>query len=112
MTMNKEEAASRIATLSKELEQHNYSYYVSNAPTISDYEFDQLLKELEKLEKDYPEFAFENSPTKRVGGDITKNFESVQHEYPMLSLSNTYSEEEIVDWENRVHKLAPGQPTY
>lgn len=110
--MNKEEAASRIATLSKELEQHNYSYYVSNAPTISDYEFDQLLKELEKLEKDYPEFAFENSPTKRVGGDITKNFESVQHEYPMLSLSNTYSEEEIVDWENRVHKLAPGQPTY
>jgi DNA ligase (NAD+) len=112
MTMNKEEAASRIATLSKELEQHNYNYYVSNAPTISDYEFDQLLKELEKLEKDYPEFAFENSPTKRVGGDITKNFESVQHEYPMLSLSNTYSEEEIVDWENRVHKLAPGQPTY
>lgn len=110
--MNKEEAASRIATLSKELEQHNYRYYVSNAPTISDYEFDQLLKELEKLEKDYPEFAFENSPTKRVGGDITKNFESVQHEYPMLSLSNTYSEEEIVDWENRVHKLAPGQPTY
>ena len=110
--MNKEEAASRIATLSKELEQHNYSYYVSNAPTISDYEFDQLLKELEKLEKNYPEFAFENSPTKRVGGDITKNFESVQHEYPMLSLSNTYSEEEIVDWENRVHKLAPGQPTY
>ena len=110
--MNKEEAASRIATLSKELEQHNYNYYVSNAPTISDYEFDQLLKELEKLEKDYPEFAFENSPTKRVGGDITKNFESVQHEYPMLSLSNTYSEEEIVDWENRVHKLAPGQPTY
>ncbi|MGB1101996.1 MAG: NAD-dependent DNA ligase LigA [Crocinitomicaceae bacterium] len=110
--MNKEKAASRIETLSHELEKHNYNYYVLSAPTISDFEFDQLLKELEALEKEYPEFAFENSPTKRVGGDITKNFETVQHEYPMLSLSNSYSEEEIVDWENRVHKLATGNPTY
>ena len=67
---------------------------------------------MEKLEKDFPEFALENSPTKRVGGDITKKFQSVVHEYPMLSLSNTYSEEEIIDWENRIFKLSDKAPTY
>lgn len=112
LKMNKAEAEKRIQALSVELEAHNYAYYVKSAPTISDYEFDQLLKELESLENKYPAFASPNSPTKRVGGDITKNFETITHEYPMLSLSNTYSEDEIIDWEKRIHKLVEGQPTY
>jgi DNA ligase (NAD+) len=94
----------RIAQLTEELNEHNHRYYVLNTPTISDYEFDQLLKELETLEKAHPEFASTNSPTKRVGGDITEKFEKVKHKYPMLSLSNTYNREEIIEWENRVHK--------
>lgn len=110
--MNKEDIRVSIIELSKAIEEHNYNYYVKNNPTISDYDFDQLLKELEQLEKAHPEFALENSPTKRVGGDITKKFQTVVHEYPMLSLSNTYSEEEIVDWENRIFKLSDKAPTY
>lgn len=110
--MMSEEIKNKILGLSKELNEHNYNYYVKSAPTISDYEFDQLLKELEALEAQYPEYAFNNSPTKRVGGDITKKFETVKHQYPMLSLSNTYSEEEIEDWENRIKKLSPNKPTY
>lgn len=110
--MNKEAIHKRIIELSTLIEEHNYNYYVKSNPIISDYEFDTLLKELEKLEKDFPEFALENSPTKRVGGDITKKFQSVVHEYPMLSLSNTYSEEEIIDWENRIFKLSDKAPTY
>ena len=98
-----------ILNLSAEINLHNYNYYVKSAPVISDFEFDQLLKKLEELESQYPEFAFENSPTKRVGGDITKKFQSIKHQYPMLSLSNTYSEEEIREWESRVHKLAESQ---
>ncbi len=94
----------KIKKLEQELEAHNYNYYVKSAPTISDYDFDQLLKELEKLEEAHPEFASPNSPTKRVGGDITKNFPVVTHKYPMLSLANTYSKDEIVDWENRIKK--------
>ena len=112
MSMNKEAIHKRIIELSTLIEEHNYNYYVKSNPIISDYEFDTLLKELEKLEKDFPEFALENSPTKRVGGDITKKFQSVVHEYPMLSLSNTYSEEEIIDWENRIFKLSDKAPTY
>lgn len=96
---------SKIKALSKVIEQHNYSYYVSDNPTVSDYEFDQLLKELEALEQQYPEYAFENSPTKRVGGALVKKFDTVRHRYPMLSLTNTYSEEEIKDWANRIHKI-------
>lgn len=103
--MNTEIAQERIKHLSKELAEHNYKYYVLNKPEISDYEFDRLLKELENLEKEYPQFADINSPTKRVGGDITEKFEKVKHRYPMLSLSNTYSREEITDWETRIHKL-------
>jgi len=110
--MNKEDIQARIRELSRLIEEHNYNYYVKSSPSITDYEFDILLKELEKLESDYPEFAVENSPTKRVGGDITKKFKTVVHEYPMLSLSNTYSEEEIIDWENRVFKLSDKAPTY
>mgnify|MGYP000132282100 CR=1 FL=1 len=102
--MNKDQALGRINFLSEEIEKHNHLYYVVNQPEISDYDFDMLLKELEALEAQFPEFASEHSPTKRVGGDITRKFEAVVHRFPMLSLSNTYSEEEIQDWENRIKK--------
>jgi DNA ligase (NAD+) len=102
--MNAEQVKSEIDRLVNELNHHNQLYYVHNQPEISDFEFDQLLKKLEKLENEFPEFASENSPTKRVGGDLTKKFQAVSHRYPMLSLSNTYSEEEITDWENRIKK--------
>lgn len=95
----------RIETLTKQLNYHNHLYYVESRPEISDYEFDQLMEELMRLEKENPQFASPTSPTKRVGGDITKKFETVKHRYPMLSLSNSYSKEEIVDWANRAKKL-------
>ena len=95
----------RIDTLTKELNEHNYNYYVLSEPSISDYEFDQLLKELEELEIKYPELYDANSPTKRVGGDITKSFETVLHKYPMLSLSNSYSKDDIADFDQRVKKI-------
>ena len=97
--MNIEVANNRVKELSDLLHQYNYLYYVKNESAISDYEFDLLLKELETLENQFPELQDVNSPTKRVGGDITKNFETVKHKYPMLSLSNTYSKEEIVEFE-------------
>jgi DNA ligase (NAD+) len=102
--MTPEEAKGRIVQLTRELQQHNYNYYVLNNPIISDYEFDQLLKELEELEKQYPEFRLPDSPTQRVGADITKEFRTVKHKYPMLSLSNSYSESEIRDFIQRVEK--------
>ena len=102
--MNSDIAKSRIASLTSELNEHNHLYYVLNQPVISDFEFDQMLKELEQLEAQFPDLADPNSPTKRVGGDITDKFEKVKHRYPMLSLSNTYSQEEIREWEERVHK--------
>ena len=102
--MNSDIAKSRIASLTSELNEHNHRYYVLNQPVISDFEFDQMLKELEQLEAQFPDLADPNSPTKRVGGDITDKFEKVKHRYPMLSLSNTYSQEEIREWEERVHK--------
>ena len=95
----------RINQLRRDLSDYNYQYYVLNASVITDYEFDVLLKELEELENKYPEFIDENSPTKRIGGDITKNFPSVKHQFPMLSLSNSYSKEEIIEFEKRVKKL-------
>lgn len=110
--MDKAAARKRIEELSKELHEHNYKYYVLSAPTISDYEFDLKLKELEKLEQEFPEFADPNSPTKRVGGDITKEFRQVKHRYPMLSLSNTYSREEVVDFINRIKKAIPDDIEY
>lgn len=103
--MNPEEARKRIEFLSNEIFTHNQLYYVDNSSLISDFDFDMLLKELEALENDFPQFALANSPTKRVGGDITKKFESVAHRFPMLSLGNTYSEEEISDWVAKVQKL-------
>ncbi|RZL12403.1 MAG: NAD-dependent DNA ligase LigA, partial [Pedobacter sp.] len=90
--------------LVKELNQHNYNYYVLAMPTINDYEFDKRLKELEVLEKQHPEFADPNSPTQRVGGDITKSFITVQHKYPMLSLGNTYNEQDLRDFDERIKK--------
>ncbi len=102
--MTEQEAKSRIEQLTRRLQQHNYNYYVLAKPTISDYDFDLLLKELEMLEKQYPQFRLPDSPTLRVGGDITKEFKTVKHRYPMMSLSNSYSEGEIKDFINRVTK--------
>ena len=99
-----EDAKERISLLTKELNHHNRLYYVEANPQITDQAFDALLKELEQLEAAFPQFASDNSPSKRVGGDITKRFQTVAHEYPMLSLSNTYSEEELVEWIERVEK--------
>jgi DNA ligase (NAD+) len=102
--MDQAAAKTEVARLTDALNHHNHLYYVESNPEISDYDFDQLLLQLQKLEEQFPELASELSPTKRVGGDITKKFETVVHRFPMLSLSNTYSQEEIIDWENRIKK--------
>lgn len=94
----------RIDWLRAELHRHNYNYYVMNAPEITDKEFDDLMHELQDLEKEHPEYADENSPTMRVGSDLNKNFTQVAHKYPMLSLGNTYSESEVTDFYERVKK--------
>lgn len=94
----------RILELRRELHEHNRRYYVLNSPTISDYEFDMLLKELQQLEEAHPEMYDATSPTLRVGSDITKEFRQVQHKYPMLSLGNTYSKSEVADFYDRVKK--------
>lgn len=94
----------RIDWLRAELHRHNYNYYVMNAPEITDKEFDDLMRELQDLEKEHPEYADENSPTMRVGSDLNKNFTQVAHKYPMLSLGNTYSESEVADFYERVKK--------
>lgn len=101
---NKEEIKLRIAELSEIIESHNYNYYVLAQPTISDYDFDMLLKELIVLEQQYPDLILSTSPTQRVGGDITKEFQTVRHRYPMLSLSNSYNIEEVKDFINRIKK--------
>lgn len=88
----------RIAYLRSELHRHNHSYYVLNMPEISDYEFDQLMHELQNLEAQYPELYDPTSPTMRVGSDLTNEFVQVAHRYPMLSLGNTYSFEEVRDF--------------
>ena len=88
--MNPNEAKTEIERLSAELAHHNHLYYVESNPQISDFDFDMLLKKLQELENQFPEFVLEHSPTKRVGGDITKKFETVVHKYPMLSLSNIF----------------------
>lgn len=94
-----------IKALREELNQHNYNYYVLDNPTISDYEFDVKLKQLQDLESQNPDFFDENSPTQRVGGAITKNFETITHEYRMYSLDNSYSREDLIDWVNRCQKI-------
>ena len=99
------EVEKRIKALSEELRLHNYRYYVLDEPSISDFEFDIKLKELQELESKYPEFADINSPTQRVGGEITKNFNTVTHKNRMYSLDNSYSKEDILDWEKRIQKI-------
>ena len=102
--MNKEEAKARISELGKIIENHNYNYYILTQPTISDYDFDMLLNELIDLEKQFPDLVLPDSPTQRVGGDLTKEFKTVKHRYPMLSLSNSYNIEEVKDFISRIKK--------
>ena len=94
----------RIEYLRTELHRHNYQYYVLNAPEISDKEFDDMMRELQDLESAHPEYYDDNSPTMRVGSDLNKDFTQVPHKYPMLSLGNTYSENEVEDFYNRIAK--------
>jgi DNA ligase (NAD+) len=102
----------RIVELRELIHSYNTQYYIHSISLVSDYEFDQLLKELEELEIKYPELYDANSPTKRVGGDITKSFETVLHKYPMLSLSNSYSKDDISDFDQRVKKIIDVPLTY
>lgn len=96
------EVKDRINELRDALTLHNYNYYVQSAPVISDRQFDEMMEELQTLEKEHPEYADPNSPTQRVGSDLSKEFEQVEHTYPMLSLGNTYSQEEVRDFYLRV----------
>lgn len=102
--MSPEEAKKKIGGLSSTLKQHNYNYYVLAMPTISDFDFDKKLEELAALEQQFPEYAEPDSPTQRVGGDITKEFKTVRHKWPMLSLGNTYNEQELLDFDQRIRK--------
>ena len=106
------EIENKIKQLREELQQHNYNYYVLDSPTISDYEFDNKLKELQELEESNPQFYDPNSPTLRVGGQVTKNFETVVHRFRMYSLDNSYSKEDLLDWEKRIKKLVDGDVKY
>ncbi len=102
----------RIHWLRAELEKHNHLYYIEDKPEISDYEFDQLMQELIDMEEKNPSLADVNSPSVRVGGGVTKNFETIVHEHRMYSLSNSYSFEDLQDWENRIEKIIDAKPTY
>lgn len=102
----------KIQKLREELHRHNYLYYVLDKPEISDYDFDQKLKELQELEEKHPEFFDENSPTLRVGGAVTKNFATVVHEHRMYSLDNSYSKEDLENWEKRIRKQVDGEVNY
>ena len=108
--MTSSEAKKQIQELTDKINYHNELYYQKNKTEISDYEFDQLLEKLTQLEKDFPELKLPDSPSQRVGGTITKEFPSVVHEYPMLSLGNTYSPEELKDFDGRVAKGLDGEP--
>uniref|UniRef100_UPI004048576C NAD-dependent DNA ligase LigA n=2 Tax=Roseivirga sp. TaxID=1964215 RepID=UPI004048576C len=107
--MTAEQAKSEIERLTAALNYHSELYYQKSTSEITDFEFDQLLNQLAKLEEEFPQFKAADSPTQRVGGTITKEFESVVHKYPMLSLGNTYSEEDLIDFDNRVAKGLEGQ---
>lgn len=110
--MKEKAAKERIEKLKEEINEHNHRYYVLNDPVISDFRYDILLKELTQLEDKYPDLSTPDSPTRRVGSDITKEFKQVKHRYPMLSLANTYSEEEIKDFHHRVSRLVGREPEY
>ena len=102
--MEKDKAKQRIDTLTKELNKHNHNYYQLSQSEISDFEFDTLMHELQTLEKDFPEYAAIDSPTQRVGGDIQKSFTTVKHRFPMMSLGNTYSKEDLIEFDQRIRK--------
>ena len=102
----------KIQELRDELRQHNYNYYILDNPTISDYEFDMKLKELQALEDANPQLFDHNSPTQRVGGTITKNFNTIVHDFRMYSLDNSYSKEDLLDWEKRIKKMVDGEVQY
>src|SRR5690606_23667490 len=102
--MSPAEAAIRVEELTRELNEYNYQYYVLANPAISDYDFDQKIKELEELERLFPQLLDPDSPTQKVGGDITQRFNTVRHRWPMLSLSNTYGAREFRDLDERVRK--------
>jgi len=108
--MTAEQARKEIAALTEKINHHNELYYQQHRTEISDFEFDKLLEQLIKLEDSFPQFKSTESPTQRVGGTITKSFETVFHKYPMLSLGNTYSEEELRDFDGRVAKALDGEP--
>ncbi|MEI6695988.1 MAG: NAD-dependent DNA ligase LigA [Bacteroidota bacterium] len=110
--MDQQQAEKRINDLVEQLNAHNYNYYVLDRPIISDFEFDSLLQELSQLEQQYPALLRSDSPSLRVGGEIIKSFQQVKHKYPMLSLGNTYSEEEIKDFDNRIRKLIDSEFEY
>lgn len=110
--MDQNTASQRIQELSRQIEHHNHLYYVAAKPVISDYEFDQMLEELIRLEKQFPELKKPDSPSQRVGGTITKEFKTVVHKYPMLSLGNTYSETELREFDERVQKIIGDVPEY
>lgn len=103
------DAKEKIESLRREINRHNHNYYVLNSPEISDLDFDMMLKELERLEAEHPEYADDLSPTRRVGSDLTKGFEHVVHERPMMSLSNTYSIDEVDEWARRIDKALDGE---
>jgi len=109
--MDKEKAKKEIERLRKEIEEHNYRYYVLAQPVISDYEFDQLMKRLQELEQQFPEFITPDSPTQRVGGEPLKEFATVTHEIPMLSLDNTYNYDELQEFDRRVRRVV-SKPVY
>lgn len=100
----------RILALRKQLNEHNYKYYVLNEPDITDFEFDALMRQLQQLEAQHPELADPNSPTQRVGSDLNQEFKQVAHRYPMLSLANTYNQEEVRDWYQSVQRGLQGEP--
>ena len=110
--MKQSEAKERIDTLRKEIAEHNNSYYIQNQPTISDFEFDLLMNELDTLEKKFPQFMTEDSPTRKVGSDLQREFTQVVHTYPMLSLGNTYSEEELTEFDTRIRKTISQEIEY
>ena len=110
--MRPEEALHRIKQLIEEINQHNYKYYVLAEPSISDIAFDQMLQELQELEKRFPEYSFPDSPTQRVGGEVTKEFKTVVHRIPMMSLANSYSKEDLIDFDSRIKKSVNQEYTY
>ena len=108
--MTFEQAQTRVAELTELIDHYNYEYYMNDRSLVSDFEFDALLRELIDIERAYPQLASPTSPTRRVGGEVNKTFRQVAHRFPMLSLGNTYSIEEIEDFESRTRKLLDGHP--